>query len=443
MHNPIIDLEIKRILASMDNNGSEEPKDTKQLEEKEKPEAFDVYVEEDRITVIKRPEPQPQVIEAVHPPQPQQPPYIAYAAMTISLLFLLYLVTAAFITVFLPPVVTIMIVPKSQTIYLTGTLQLGRLLQPITISQSQTVPTTGKGHQDAKVATGTVTFYNGLFTQQFVAQGTVYTGIDGVQIVTSQDAMIPPGNPTTGYGRVTVTAQAQQSGTSGNITAGDINITIHNGLLVRNNLFHGGQDERNFQTVTKSDITNVATPLKANLAQSVNGALQGQLKTNEALVTPSCTTTTDSNHQPGDEAATVTITVSETCSAVAVNQNVLRAKVTQLLTAQAERKLGTGYSLLDTPQVNVTQAIPARQVTLSFTSVGTWIYALSSAEQKLIKKIIAGKNKQEAIKLLNSLPGIEDVSLQFSGFGDDTRIPKNLSNIILLLCTACSAMFSA
>ena len=82
--------------------------------------------------------------------------------------------------------------------------------------------TTGHGHQDARAATGTVTFYNGLFTQQFVASGTVYTGQDGVAIVTTQDATIPPGSPGTGYGTVTIAAQAVTAGTSGNIQAGDI-----------------------------------------------------------------------------------------------------------------------------------------------------------------------------------------------------------------------------
>jgi hypothetical protein len=50
-----------------------------------------------------------------------------------------------------------------------------------------------------------------------------------------------------------------------------------------------------------------------------------------------------------------------------------------------------------------------------------------------MKKIIAGKNTEKALQLLAALPGIEHVSMHFAGFGDDTRIPKNLSNIHLLI----------
>src|SRR5260221_948700 len=60
-----------------------------------------------------------------------------------------------------PPIATIILIPKSQTISLTVTAQLGRVIPPTTLSQCKTVPTTGHGHQDARAATGTVTFYNG------------------------------------------------------------------------------------------------------------------------------------------------------------------------------------------------------------------------------------------------------------------------------------------
>jgi hypothetical protein len=144
-------------------------------------------------------------------------------------------------------------------------------------------------------------------------------------------------------------------------------------------------------------------------------------------------TTTTSDHRPGDEATTVKVTVSETCSAVAYNQDALQAKVTDLLDHQAAKKLGADYSILGDPQITVTSATPTRQVTLSFTSVSTWAYVLTTKEQNNIKKILAGKTKEQAMQLLNSLPGIEHVSLQFTGFGDDTRIPKNLSTIHLVI----------
>ncbi len=330
------------------------------------------------------------------------------------------------------------LVARSQQVSLTGTLELGRVLTPITLSQSQTAQTTGKGHQDARSATGFITFYNGQLNSVFVPAGTSLTATDGVQIITNADANIPAADLTANppvIGQVSVPAHAVNPGSRGNIQAYDINEPCCSSVVAKNlNSFIGGQDERNFQTVAPSDITNAASPLQATLDQSMQGALSGQLKSGEALVFPHCTPTTTSDHRPGEEATIVKVTVSETCSAVAVNQETLRAKVTQLLTTQARKQLGSGYSMLDTPQVTVTQArIHENKVVLSFNAQSTWIYALSSAEQNHIKKIIAGKNKQQAMQLLSTLPGIESVSMQSSGFGDDSRIPKDISHIHLLI----------
>ena len=61
--------------------------------------------------------------------------------------------------------------------------------------ESLTVPATGLGHQDAAQASGLLTFYNGLSTEQTVAAGTVLTGNDGVQVVTDTSIAIPPASP--------------------------------------------------------------------------------------------------------------------------------------------------------------------------------------------------------------------------------------------------------
>lgn len=390
-----LDDEVQHIVANMDNQEQQSQEQETQPEQ-----TIHVHYFPDAIVILKEEE-QAQVVDSTPlPVAPQQDSFrSAYAFVCVSLVLIVSTIAFQLYCVANPPVATVTIIPTSHQVMLSGTMQLGRVLPPLTISQSQTAKTTGTGHQDAKAASGTVTFYNGLFTQQFVARGTVYTRQDGVAIVTTQDAPIPPGNPTTGYGTVTVTAQAQEVGVKGNIPAGDINITINNGLLVRNNLFYGGQDERDYRSVTKSDISHAATPLKVTIAQSINGALTGQLKANEALITPSCTIIITSNHQSGDEATQVKVTVSETCSAVAYNSQQVESSVTKLLTAQAEKKLGAGYSLLGEPQVHITKATAQNtKVVLSYQSQSTWIYALSNIQQKVIKKLIAGKNTTKALQ---------------------------------------------
>jgi hypothetical protein len=331
-----------------------------------------------------------------------------------------------------PPTAIVTIMPKSQTVTFTGMLQLGRLFNPTTVSQTATFPTTGRGHQDAKVAQGTLTFYNGLLMPQTIAAGTLLTGSSGVQIVTTEDAAILPGNPPT-YGQATVSAHALHPGTRGNIPPGDIHqACCANAVLAKNTTpFHGGQDERNFQTVTKQDISTGAAPLKPVVAQSMQAALQTHMQQSEEIFRFPCAPTVRADHHVGEEAAQVTVTVAETCSAVAYDKAALQAKATELVSHQARQKLGTGYSLLGNVQVTVNQAEVSHALpTLVFSCQGTWVYALDTTSQEHIKTIIAGKTKQEALHLLASLPGIERVSMNWD---ERTKLPNTPSSIHIVM----------
>jgi VCBS repeat-containing protein len=336
---------------------------------------------------------------------------------------------------------TITIVPKSQQVTLSGTVQLGRLVPQITISQSQTTRTTGTGHQDAKQAYGYITFYNGQFQSVTIAAGTIFTGASGVQIVTDSDVMIPAGNPPS-YGQTTIAAHAINAGSKGNIPAYDINQACCAASVLAKNIypFTGGQDARTYAIVTHNDIHSISTVLKTSLAASMQGALRGQLSPQEQLQLLPCNPTVTSNHQAGEEAMTVKVTVSQTCSAVTYNREELQTKATTFLATQARKKSGAGYSLFGMVRVHVTNATTTHTapplVFLSFQAQGIWVYALSPQSQEQIKRLIAGKTTDQAVKILAVLPGVEHVAIRFSGIGDAARMPKNLQNIHLSLFVA-------
>ena len=346
--------------------------------------------------------------------------FLCFASIALQLHFILN-----------PPIATIILIPKSQTLSLTATVQLGRLLPPTTLSQEKTVPTTGHGHQDAKAATGTITFYNGSNTPQTINAGTVFTGNDGIQVATDTDADIPAANPPL-EGQATVPAHALNANAQGNIQAYDINLAVSSDLTVKNlSNFSGGQDARDFQTVTKQDIANAAALLKTTLAQSMQGALTGQVQSGEALVTPPCTPKVSTDHQIGDEATQVKVTLSETCSGVAYNTLDLESKAIQLLTTQALKKLGTGYSLLGDVQVTTnTATVTASHPIIAFSCNGVWVYVLNDKAQEQIKDLITGKTTQDALHLLASQPGIERVS---TSWDVNTKLPKDIQNIHLVI----------
>lgn len=426
--------DLQRMIASMDSEEPTNPDKPETSEDEPQPEqTIHIHYFPDAIVILKE-EQQPQVVESEPATPPDKPTQaFPYVILGIILLCLLPMLASILLQVYLflnPPIATVTIVPKSQTVRLTGTLQMGRLLAPITISQSQITPTTGKGHQSAKQATGYLTFYNGQFQTVTIAAGTIFTGASGIQISTDQDATIPPGNPPS-YGQITVSAHAITAGSRGNIPAYDINqACCATSVLAKNTqAFTGGQDERDFQTVAEADISSAATPLKISIAQSMSGALQGQLNPNEQLQLLPCSPTIASDHPIGAEATQVKVTVSQTCSAVAYNSQELQTKATTFLATQAQQKSGAGYSLLGEVQVHVTQASISHTshplVFLSFKASGTWIYGLSATAQERMKNLIAGKSTEKAISLLATLPGIEHATIHFDGFGDATRLPKN------------------
>jgi hypothetical protein len=362
----------------------------------------------------------------------------AYLFVCFSLFLVLSTLVFQLYCLMNPLVATVTIIPTSQQITLSGTMQLGRLLPPLTISQSQTTPATGKGHQDARTATGYITLYNGQLTSIFVPAGLILTASDGEQIVTDQDANIPASNLPQ-VGQTTVSAHVVNAGSKGNIQAYDINQGCCATAIkaVNTSAFYGGQDERSYTSVTQHDIHSISTVLKTTLASSITGALQGQLRPQEQLALLPCSPDISSDHQPGEEATSVTVTVSETCSAIAYNTQELATKATVYLTTQAQHKSGAGYSLFGTPQVQVTQvtlsSTTPHLVFLSFKATGTWIYGISQLAQQQIKRLIAGKTTQQVQKLLAALPGIAQSTIRFSGFGDITRLPKQSKNIHLTI----------
>ncbi len=431
--------EVVRTVESMDEQHNNQEEDIPgAIEQEAQPEeTIHIHYFPDAIVILKE-EDEAQVVDST-PVIPQKISCIpAYAICGFYFLLIFSCIAFQYYCMFTPPIATVTIIPKSQTVTLSGTLQLGRLLSPLTLSQSQTVPTTGKGHQIAKQAQGYITFYNGQFQSVSVAAGTILTGASGIQVVTDQDATIPAANPPI-FGQVTVSAHALNPGVRGNISAYDINeACCAVSVLVKNTQpFSGGQDERTFQTVAKSDIDNTAIPLKNTLAQSISGAFQGQLKPDEQLSIFPCTPTISSDRQPGQEAALVKVTVSEVCSAVVYNSQTLAKKATALLSHQAIQKMGTGYSFIGTVQVSVKQATITNTapplVFLSFHAQGLLVYALSQSVQQQIKNLIAGKTTQEALHVLLSVPGIEHASMQWDGFGDNTRLPKQSSSIHITL----------
>jgi len=386
---------------------------------------YDVYVEADRITFVKK------------SPAGEDHTKSGKSLSLSSVLSLLLLLTF----LFLPssaasaalPTVTITIYPKMEQITTTQNVQLpARLLVPLTLSESKTIPTTGIGHQNATQARGSITFYNGLFTSQTIVAGTILTASDGEHILTDQTASIPAANPP-GLGQTSILAHAIDTGVQGNIPAYTINQLCCATAVKAVNMttFTGGADQRYFKVVTQHDIDGVSQPLTKTLIASILAALSAQLTTAEALIPPLCSEHVSPDHRVGDEAVQVQVTVLETCSAGAYDKQTLQELARQGGSKKVAQTLGNGYTLLGDIQYEIHSAtFQQGRATLSVTCSGVWLYQLSSKEQQRLVHVIAGKRKLDAILLLLSESGIQEASITGT---DNAILPTDTSRIHMLI----------
>lgn len=342
-------------------------------------------------------------------------------------------VTVIVMLVILPllhPTATVTIIPAVATITATGTVEAqGRSLAPVTASQAKTVPATGTGHQDARAAQGTITFYNGYTAAQVIPAGTLLQTASGVQIVTDTDAYVPAASPPM-QGQATVLAHALQTGPAGNIKAYSIYGACCRAYILAANTaeFTDGQEARLFQVVTQNDIDNAQAALKRSLMQSMDATFRAQLQQGEVFAPPDCKVTPISDHKAGEEGTQVNVTVTASCSAEAYQTGDMQAQATRILTAAANEQLGDGYTVTGDPHVTVTSA-SARESLLRLTVKvqGTMAYQFSQAQLQTIKSHIAGMDKADAAAWLARQRGVKAASIDVSGPG--ATLPQDTSVI--------------
>ncbi len=356
--------------------------------------------------------------------------------MMLCLLFLAFSSLVPLLT----PTATVLIIPSERHVSTTTAIQIhGRVLPPLTLEQSSTQPATGHGHQDATYAAGTITFYNGLSSQQTIAAGTILTGSDGARIITTVAAHIPPAHNTTPptFGHVTVTAHALTTGEQGNIPAYDINgACCAPSVLVKNTTsFTGGQSQRDYTNVSRADIGTTASGIKTTLHKSEQAALQAQIHPGEELLTLPCNQQVHSDYQVGDEAREVTVAVSETCLGIGYDAHQVDANATQLIQDETTKSLGTGYRLLGDMQVRIVRATITDRMrgiaTLTLILDAAYVYTLTPGVKEHLVQLIASKPTQQAITTLLHFPGIQAASIHLAG--TNTTLPADPNHIHMIV----------
>jgi hypothetical protein len=324
-----------------------------------------------------------------------------------------------------------------------------RQLSSTSPTQSKTVNATGVMQTSGTPAKGTLTFYNSAFVDQQVNAGTDFVLANGVHIITDRNVDIPkaigtPPNIHTGV--ASVSAHAGSIGPGGNIAPLTINhacCSADSSIFARNlTAFTGGQDPQNFTIVSQSDIDGAAKQLENTLTPEVQKSVKGQIHPNEQLVNSlQCTPNVTSDHNAGDRATNVKVTVKVTCSGEVYDQQAAQLIASNLLKQQAAKIPGPGYALVGNLITKVTQVMvtdPKKgTLLLQVKAKGIWVFQFSDAQKQALANLIAGKSKQNAqTLLLNQMvmdhKVIAKADIVLSG-GDGNTLPMDPTQITIVV----------
>jgi len=142
-----------------------------------------------------------------------------------------------------------------------------------------------------------------------------------------------------------------------------------------------------------------------------------------------------SDHKSGDEARTVTVTVSETCGGIAYAAHEVYANATQLLTTEALQRFRTGYSRIGDIHISVLHATITDRargiVTLALTLDAAYAYTLTPGVKQHLVQLISGKPRQQAITILLQCPGIQAASMHLAR--GNIALPADPTHIHLIV----------
>ena len=321
---------------------------------------------------------------------PQQQRAATRYLLLVTLLLFCSMIGGAVLGIVTYPSVTIDLVPVSRRVTLTAQLAHlpTRSLAPVSITETLRQPTTGRGHQDATHATGSITLYNGRFAPQTITGGSVLTASGGIRVATDQTVTIPAASPQQ-VGVASVAAHALQAGRPGNIPALAINVAISGDLLAKNlAAFSRGNNARDYPAVAKADIATLTAALEHALAERIVRAFA--LAPGEAVTPTRCTFVETTDHALGQEAAVLTETARYTCTGVAYSTQALQQTATTAFTAAA--RPGARYELVGGVHTRVISVSPAVTASIG----GLWVYRLSEGDEQYLAQQLAGESQAQA-----------------------------------------------
>lgn len=324
-------------------------------------------------------------------------------------------------------------------------VQGARILSTTTSSYTQTANATGQGTIPGTHASGTVYIDNFDTSAPItLTAGSVYANNRGVpssplHVVLDATVTVPPAPSSSTWSQRSAPAHMLEVGTIGNYLFNNNQWGTISWSVFNNPAFTNGKDPQTYTAVRQSDIDSAANALENANTPNAQQLLQSQIRSGEQFIgSPSCNPNARANHAAGDNATTVTVTVSFTCAGEVYDPSKAMSMAGQLLTSQAATSPGSGYSLVGniaTSVGNVTLAdANSGTITLVINARGTWVFQFSDAQQTTLEQLVVGKSKSDAVTLLAAQRGIKNVAIQLSG-GNASILPADANQIKIVVQT--------
>lgn len=302
-------------------------------------------------------------------------------------------------------------------------------------SPSQSASHNATGSTAATTASGTLTF-SSASTKDVTLGSTTLTGNDGVQIRFNGPVFIPSGSAST-----KVSATAINPGSQGNIAAQDIsqNCCAANILVKNLSAFTGGTDAIKDKIITANDISNATNSLVPTLKQEAQAKLQSQVTSEEHVVDSSlnCTNNLTADEKAGNEASSVKVTGTTTCTEEVYNfQNANQIAIKDLQT-HATSDIGASanqYALTGTITTGLVNPVSVTsntgQLSIDMHAQGLWVYQFNPQAQQNLKEALIKHSKKDALTILQHTTGIASAQISLSS---GSTMPTTVDKITITI----------
>lgn len=319
----------------------------------------------------------------------------------------------------------------------TNSLILPAISKTLKKTDTEKVPATGQ-RDDGTKAKGTVTLTNctqGTNQPVTVPAGTALT-TNGIVFVTDETVQIPKASfdgldecEGDDFKNVSVTAQA--AGGQYNLSANrTFAVSGFGGVTGKNGSAMSGGTSKLVQVVSQSDVDNAKQKVTDRLLTAATNELKGQFTNDKALPitdtftagAPILLSTPNVNDPGSDVSVSVTITYNE----LGVKQDELK----QIVETDIKKHIDSSKQVIQDNGLSKAsiQTIEKKAANEVKFNIKTLAVAGPQLDAEGIKKQIAGKKKNETQTIIQSRPGIKDVTITYSPFWVFST-PKNVKHI--------------